>query len=91
MTFETAGGFDPQGYARSHPGPDAPVAVSVIDDSAMRADAWATALTVMGADAGLAFAQRHGLAARFLVRDVRRLVDRGTSRFECNKVALCVT
>ena len=61
---------------------DAPVAVSVIDDSAMRADAWATALTVMGADAGLAFAQRHGLAARFLVRDDRRLVERVSSRFD---------
>ena len=32
----------------------------------MRADAWATALTVMGAEAGLAFAREHGLAARFV-------------------------
>lgn len=61
---------------------DAPVAVSVIDTSAMRADAWATALTVMGAYAGLAFAERHGLAARFLVRDGRRLVERVSSRFD---------
>lgn len=61
---------------------DAPVAVSVIDDSAMRADAWATALTVMGAGAGLAFAERHGLAARFLVRDGRRLVEHVSSRFD---------
>ena len=35
---------------------------------AMRADAWATALTVMGAAPGLAFAQRAGLAARFIVK-----------------------
>jgi len=34
----------------------------------MLADAWATALTVMGADEGLAFADAHGLAARFLQR-----------------------
>lgn len=46
-----------------------PVAVTVIDESAMRADAWATALTVMGAEAGLAFAREHGLAARFVAAD----------------------
>ncbi len=61
---------------------DAPVAVTVIDHSAMRADAWATALTVMGVDAGLAFADHHGLAARFLVRDGRRLIERVSSRFD---------
>lgn len=44
----------------------APVAVTVVADEAMRADAWATALTVMGADAGLTFAREHGLAARFI-------------------------
>jgi thiamine biosynthesis lipoprotein len=61
---------------------DAPVAVTVIADSAMRADAWATALTVMGVDAGLAFSEHHDLAARFLVRDGRRLVERVSSRFD---------
>lgn len=60
----------------------APVAVSVIDATAMQADAWATALTVMGADAGLAFAERHGLAARILVREGTRLVERVSSRFD---------
>ena len=40
--------------------------VSVIDISAMRADAWATALTVLGIDEGLALAAREGLAARFV-------------------------
>lgn len=61
---------------------DTPAAVSVIDTGAMQADAWATALTVMGADAGLTFAEHHGLAARFLVRDGERLVERVSSRFD---------
>jgi thiamine biosynthesis lipoprotein len=34
----------------------------------MAADALSTALTVMGADAGLAYADGRGLAARFLLR-----------------------
>ncbi|MFD0726195.1 FAD:protein FMN transferase [Lysobacter brunescens] len=82
--------FEHDGQRLSHtidprtgrPVQDAPVAVTVIADSAMRADAWATALTVMGADAGLAFAERHALAARFLVRDGMRLVERVSSRFD---------
>lgn len=45
----------------------APVAVTVIADQAMHADAWATALTVMGAEAGLKFANEHSMAARFVV------------------------
>lgn len=44
----------------------APAAVTVVADDAMRADAWATALTVMGLDEGFAFARAHGLAARFV-------------------------
>lgn len=43
----------------------APVAVTVIADDAMHADAWATALTVLGIDDGFAFAQARDLAARF--------------------------
>lgn len=46
--------------------------VSVIHRSAMEADAWATALTVLGAEAGIAIATREGLAARF-VDDRERL------------------
>ncbi len=45
------------------------IAVSVIHDSAMLADAWASALFVAGADEGLALAAREHLAARFLFRD----------------------
>ena len=40
--------------------------VSVIHASAMLADAWATALTVLGPEAGLALANREALAARFV-------------------------
>ncbi|WP_425481306.1 FAD:protein FMN transferase [Luteimonas gilva] len=47
----------------------APVAVTVVADEAMRADAWATALTVMGAEAGSAFARERGLAVRFVAAD----------------------
>ena len=68
--------FDADGREYAHtidprsgrPVEDAPVAVSVVAHEAMRADAWATALTVMGAAPGLAFARRAGLAARFIVK-----------------------
>lgn len=43
--------------------------VSVIYPVAMLADAWATALTVLGADAGAAMAATHGLAARLVTAD----------------------
>ncbi len=43
--------------------------VSVISDSCMTADAWATALMVMGADAGLHVAQAKGINALFLLRE----------------------
>lgn len=53
---------------RHRPVERAAAAVTVVHREAMLADAWATALTVMGADEGLAFADAHGLAARFLQR-----------------------
>ncbi|NIJ07061.1 thiamine biosynthesis lipoprotein [Sphingomonas vulcanisoli] len=40
--------------------------VSVIHAKAMLADAWATTLTVLGVDAGLALAAKHGIAARIV-------------------------
>ncbi len=70
--------FDPR---TGRPVCHAPAGVTVIADSAMRADAWATALTVMGADAGHAFATQHGLAARFLLRGDDGLRERVTPRF----------
>ncbi len=42
--------------------------VSVLHGSAMAADAWSTALNVLGADAGLALAEAQSLAARFVTR-----------------------
>lgn len=39
------------------------MAVSVVADTAMEADAWATALLVLGPERGIALAQTHGLAA----------------------------
>jgi thiamine biosynthesis lipoprotein len=44
-------------------------AVSVLAEDATTADALATALLVVGADEGLAIAEREGLAAFFVVRD----------------------
>lgn len=43
--------------------------VTVLHDSAMLADAWATAITVLGHDLGMALATRHGLAARLVRRE----------------------
>jgi thiamine biosynthesis lipoprotein len=40
-----------------------PLAVSVVADTAMEADAWATALVVLGPERGYALAQARGLAA----------------------------
>lgn len=45
------------------------VSVSVIHRSAMIADAWATALTVLGPVDGPAIAARHGIAARIVCDD----------------------
>lgn len=42
--------------------------VTVVHAECMAADAWSTALTVLGADAGMALAERLGLAARFVLR-----------------------
>jgi len=42
--------------------------VSVLHPRAMYADAWATALTVLGPEQGLALARREGLPARMVVR-----------------------
>ncbi len=58
----------------------APVAVTVVADDAMRADAWATALTVMGAEAGLAFAREHGLVARFVTIGAEPTITAGFER-----------
>ena len=47
---------------------NAPAAVTVLHAECMQADALATALTVLGLQDGMAYAERHGIAALFVVR-----------------------
>ena len=56
--------------------------VTVVDPLAAHADAWATALMVMGPEAGLKFAQRLGLAALFLTRTPEGIDMQLTSAIE---------
>ena len=75
--------LDPQGGA-SHEQKtvEGEKAVTVVDTSCMAADAWSTALTVLGVEQGLALAERRGLAARFLARRADgTLLDTASSRF----------
>lgn len=57
-------------------------AVTVVHERAMAADAWSTALTVLGPQDGLALAERKGLAARFLLREGTGLREILSSRFQ---------
>jgi thiamine biosynthesis lipoprotein len=57
-------------------------AVTVIDPECMKADALATALTVLGPDEGFDYAQRHGIAALFIVRTEQGLEERITPAFK---------
>jgi thiamine biosynthesis lipoprotein len=83
-------GFEQDGRRYSHtidprtgePVAHAAAAVTVVASDAMHADAWATALTVMGAEQGHAFALRQGLAARFLVRNTTGLRETLTPAFQ---------
>ncbi len=56
--------------------------VTVIDPSAAYADAMATALLVLGPEAGPALAERLDIAAYFLVRDSARIREISTSAFD---------
>jgi thiamine biosynthesis lipoprotein len=55
--------------------------VTVADPSTMRADALATALMVLGPEAGYRFAEQHGLAAFFIVKGEDGFYDRETPAF----------
>ena len=55
--------------------------ISVLHERAALADAWATALSVLGPDEGLAVAEREGLAAFFIVRTQDGFESRATSTF----------
>lgn len=53
--------------------------VTVVHGQCMAADAWSTALTVLGAEQGLALAERQGLAARFVARGADGYTEHMTS------------
>ena len=55
--------------------------VTVFHASAMAADAWATALTVLGAEEGHALAQAHGLAVQIVARTAEGVIERLTPAF----------
>jgi thiamine biosynthesis lipoprotein len=56
--------------------------VTVIEDSAAEADAWATALMVLGPEQGLTLAEQKGIAALFIRRDRNgRLHETSTQAF----------
>ena len=71
--------FDPR---LGRPVPGAAAAVTVVAGDAARADAWATAMTVLGDTEGLALAERLSLAVRFLQRDRTGLRERMSPAFE---------
>jgi thiamine biosynthesis lipoprotein len=58
--------------------------VCVLQPSAARADAWATALMVLGPKEGLALARRSGVAALLIERDAAggAFTERSTPEFE---------
>lgn len=58
--------------------------VTVVASDAMHADAWATALTVLGMDAGMQIAQRNGLAVRFLGIDADGPCERMSDAFRAH-------
>jgi len=55
--------------------------VTVLAPTCMQADALSTALTVLGPEQGLAFAEARGIAARFLVRADTGLVETTSSNW----------
>lgn len=74
--------------ARGAPLLDSPASVTVIAPTCAEADAWATALMVLGADRGASIAQETGLDALFLSRDDAGDVQgRGVGRLFSNMPA----
>ncbi len=56
--------------------------VTVLHPSAMLADAWATALLVLGPERGFELAQKNGLAAYFIIHAESGLTDKSTPGFK---------
>lgn len=67
---------------------EAPAAVTVIHPLCREADGWSTALSVLGLEAGLLLADRHGLAVRYQLREGVRDGERLRSRCSRAWVAL---
>jgi thiamine biosynthesis lipoprotein len=65
----------------SRPVTHALASVSVIADNCTDADAWATALSVLGPDEGFVLAESLNLAAFFLIRENGQFVKRATPAF----------
>lgn len=55
--------------------------VTVLADTCMDADAWATALMVMGEKAGPDFARAHGMDALFVLREMDHLTELSVGKF----------
>lgn len=55
--------------------------VSVVDASVLRADGLSTTLMVLGPEAGMAYAEREGIAALFIRRHGERFVTRASTAF----------
>ena len=71
--------FDPR---VGRPVKHALAAVTVVDPSALHADGLSTLLMVLGPEEGYAFAERHDIAAFFIMRQGQSFVTRATPRFE---------
>lgn len=76
--------IDPQ---TSRPATNGVASVTVLSSTAVRADALATALAVMGEETGTAWAERHGIDALFLLHAGGSIGERMTGRFADHVVA----
>jgi thiamine biosynthesis lipoprotein len=88
MAVATSGGYRRARGRRSHlispadgrPLPASGASVAVLAPTAMEADGWATALAVLGPEAGLAVAESLGLGAAFIQPDPPEgFIERGSS------------
>ncbi len=67
--------------ATGHPIKHRLASVTVLDPSAARADAWATALMVLGPEKGMETARKQNLAAFFIIRKENGFVEQFTAPF----------